>query len=237
MTWGCARTVASWGPVEPASVGWLDVRPGLAAARVSRDRRHHWVTVRRPPLPRPVRDLVVAEVSADPALCEQVLLGRAPAALAAVFRSRRAELFPSGPAGFDLSCSCPEPECAHGMQVVAAMARAFDADPYLLLAWRGLERWELLLPLSRGAPQVRVGPAAASSFWERPDPLPPCPVWTGDPGGHRPPGAGTDPWAAAQAYLCSPGTDALRDGRGSPEGVDGPSDVAERVSGTGDETT
>lgn len=237
MSWGCARTVASWGPVEYASVGWLDVGPGLAAARVSRDRRHHWVTVRRPPLPGPVRDRAVAAVAVDPALREEVLLGRAPAALAAVFRDQGAELFPADPAGLDLSCSCPARGCPHGMRVVAAMARAFDADPYLLLSWCGLERWELLRRLSRGAPAVRVEPVPASAFWDRAAPLPPCPVWSGDPGGQRPPGAVTDLWADAQGYLRGLAGKTFRDGRKPPQGGDPLASGATGAIGTGDEPT
>ncbi|WP_436887713.1 hypothetical protein [Nocardiopsis dassonvillei] len=229
--------MASWGAVEPAPVGWLDVGPGLAAARVSRDRRHHWVTARRDPLPGHVRDRAVAAVAADPVLREEVLLGRAPAALAAVFRRERAELFPADPAGIDLSCSCPVRGCPHGMQVVAAMARAFDADPYLLLAWCGLERWELLRGLSGAGPQVRVGPPSASAFWERAAPLPPCPVWAGDPGGLRPPGAATDAWADAQAYLRGLTGTAFRDGRKPSTGGESLLGGAGRGTGRGDEPT
>ncbi|MFL1427938.1 MULTISPECIES: hypothetical protein [unclassified Nocardiopsis] len=237
MTWGCARTVASWGPVECAAVGWLDVRPGLAAARVSRGRRHHWVTVRRAVLPGRVRERVLAAVAADPGLREEVLLGRAPAALAEAFG--RVELFPADPAGIDLSCSCPARECAHGLEVVAAMARAFDTDPYLLLAWCGLERWELLRRLSRGALAVRVAPPpdSASAFWERADPLPPCPVWAGDPGGHRPAGAGTEPWAAAQAFLRGAPANAFCDGRNPATDGDPPPEKATRAIRAGDEPT
>ncbi|MDE3723337.1 hypothetical protein PWG71_18240 [Nocardiopsis sp. N85] len=239
MIWGCARTVASWGPVERVETGWLDVRPGLVAARVSPGRRHHWVTVRHASLPGPVRERILGSVAADHGLREAVLLGRTPVALAGVFERHRAVLFPRHPSALDVSCSCPVPGCAHGRGAVTEMARVFDADPYLLLTWRGLERGELLRRAgrSRGALSVRSGPPPVATFWERTDPPPACPVWSGDPGDHRPAGPGTDRWAGAQRFLRGAPPNALRDGRKPLAVGDVPVEQREREIDRGDEPT
>ena len=88
------------------------------------------------------------------------------------------ELFPSTWASSDAPrCSCPDREnpCKHIAAVLYVFADQLDSDPWLLLAWRGRTRDELLGYLSEG----RAGETSTG----RADGLPPW--WPLTPG--RPP--------------------------------------------------
>ena len=53
---------------------------------------------------------------------------------------------PLFPARIDMACSCPDwsVPCKHASAVLYVLAEAFDDDPFLVLAWRGRARDELL---------------------------------------------------------------------------------------------
>src|SRR5918997_6112836 len=53
---------------------------------------------------------------------------------------------PLFPAQIDMACSCPDWSipCKHASAVLYVLAEAFDDDPFLVLAWRGRARDELL---------------------------------------------------------------------------------------------
>ncbi len=53
---------------------------------------------------------------------------------------------PLFPARIDMTCSCPDwsVPCKHASAVLYVLAEAFDDDPFLVLAWRGRARDELL---------------------------------------------------------------------------------------------
>ena len=56
-----------------------------------------------------------------------------------------------------MRCTCPDwsVPCKHASAVLYALAEAFDDDPFLVLAWRGRGRDELLDAL-RGTPSPRM---------------------------------------------------------------------------------
>jgi uncharacterized Zn finger protein len=88
-----------------------------------------------------------------------LLAGEMPHEIVDVFDSLDQPLFPSR---LDMKCSCPDwsVPCKHASAVLYVLAEAFDDDPFLVLAWRGRARDQLLSAL-RGMPE-RV---------ESPDPL------------------------------------------------------------------
>jgi uncharacterized Zn finger protein len=104
-----------------------------------------------------------AEISAalgSQALFRAALLaGEMPHEILEVFDGLGLPLFPSR---LDMHCTCPDwgVPCKHLSAVLYVLAEAFDGDPFLVLAWRGRGRDELLAAL-RGMPE----PASA------PDPL------------------------------------------------------------------
>jgi uncharacterized Zn finger protein len=102
----------------------------------------------------------IEEALASQALYRAALLaGEMPHEIVDVFDGLDRPLFPSR---LDMKCSCPDwsVPCKHASAVLYVLAEAFDDDPFLVLAWRGRARDELLTAL-RGMPE----PA------ETPDPL------------------------------------------------------------------
>ena len=80
-----------------------------------------------------------------------LLAGEMPREIIELFAEHDLPLFPDQ---LDIRCSCPDwgVPCKHGSAVLYVLAEAFDDDPFLVLAWRGRARDELLDAL-RGAPE------------------------------------------------------------------------------------
>ncbi len=76
----------------------------------------------------------------------QLLSGEMPADIEEVFAACEVALFPSEAMELRAECSCTEPSdpCRHVAAVYLALARRFDEDPFLPLAWRGRTRTQLL---------------------------------------------------------------------------------------------
>jgi len=94
----------------------------------------------------------IEEALAAQALYRAALLaGEMPHEIIDVFDGLGRPLFPSR---LDMDCSCPDWSipCKHASAVLYVLAEAFDADPFLVLAWRGRARDELLTAL-RGMPE------------------------------------------------------------------------------------
>jgi uncharacterized Zn finger protein len=81
----------------------------------------------------------------------QLLAGDVPPDLEGVFESVGVPLFPRTWKELRAECSCPDWEnpCKHIAAVLYLFADRLDADPWLLLAWRGRTREEVLAPLGR----------------------------------------------------------------------------------------
>jgi uncharacterized Zn finger protein len=129
----------------------LSVSPGAVTARVQGSR----------PAPYRVAIGIEAYAEGDWARIEEALAGQAlyraallageiPPEILGVFDSVGRPLFPST---LDMSCSCPDHgvPCKHVSAVLYLLAEAFDDDPFLVLAWRGRARSDLLDAL-RGFP-------------------------------------------------------------------------------------
>jgi uncharacterized Zn finger protein len=80
-----------------------------------------------------------------------LLAGEMPHEIIELFQEHGLPLFPDA---LDISCNCPDwgVPCKHGSAVLYVLAEAFDDDPFLVLAWRGRDRDELLAAL-RGTPE------------------------------------------------------------------------------------
>lgn len=80
-----------------------------------------------------------------------LLAGDMPHEIVDLFDEHDLPLFP---AELDIQCNCPDwgVPCKHGSAVLYVLAEAFDDDPFLVLAWRGRNRDELLDAL-RGTPE------------------------------------------------------------------------------------
>jgi uncharacterized Zn finger protein len=125
----------------------LDVTPGEVAASVQGSRaKPYRVRIGLTPFP----ELVWAR--AEIALAEQalpsakLLAGEVPPELEEIFAAAGAPLFPQAVRDLDQRCSCPDSEvpCKHLAATFYLLAESFDADPFLILRWRGRDRDELL---------------------------------------------------------------------------------------------
>lgn len=79
----------------------------------------------------------------------KLLAGEMPREIEEVFASCGLSLFPERAPDLAMSCSCPDwaVPCKHIAATFYLLAEAFDADPFLILAWRGRARDALLARL------------------------------------------------------------------------------------------
>jgi uncharacterized Zn finger protein len=138
----------------------LHVGPGTVTAPVQGSR----------PVPYRVRIGVQALYRAA------LLAGEMPPEIEEVFAGCGVPLFPASLIDLDMSCSCPDwgMPCKHLAATCYLLAEAFDEDPFLVLAWRGRDREQLLARLRQLADPASA-PAAAQPVIEVADrPLADC---------------------------------------------------------------
>jgi uncharacterized Zn finger protein len=122
----------------------LDLGPGRVRARVQGSRAEPYQVDIAIPVYDDAAWTRVERALADQAVFRAKLLaGEMPTQIVAVFDGLGLPLFP---AALDMSCSCPDWgfPCKHLSAVLYLLAEAFDDDPFLVLAWRGRARDELL---------------------------------------------------------------------------------------------
>jgi uncharacterized Zn finger protein len=155
----------------------LDVAPGEVTASVQGSQaRPYSVRIGFAPF----TELVWAK--AEIALSEQalpsakLLAGEVPPELETIFAAAGAPLFPRAAEDLVQRCSCPDQvvPCKHLAATFYLLAEAFDADPFLILRWRGRDREQLLTrmrelrsdsdPTVDGSPQPgAMGPGVLGS--------------------------------------------------------------------------
>ncbi|MBP2705777.1 SWIM zinc finger family protein [Microbispora sp. RL4-1S] len=131
----------------------LDLGPGEARAHVQGSRpRPYDVRVRIRAYGRDEWDRLTAALASRALYRAKLLAGEMPTEIEEVFDECGLPLFPAEDA-LDMSCSCPDWgfPCKHLSAVLYLLAESFDDDPFLVLAWRGLDR-ETLLGALRAAP-------------------------------------------------------------------------------------
>lgn len=154
----------------------LDVRSGLLLAQVQGSRRTPYVVSIAAATPTPAQWAHVdAELAARVSFVAQLLAGEVPQDLEAVFDTASVALFPGTWAALDSTCSCPDREnpCKHIAAVLYVFADQLDGDPWLLLAWRGRTRDQMLEPLRLPARHAEAGASGVAPWWPFADgPLP-----------------------------------------------------------------
>ncbi len=139
----------------------LRISPGEVSAAVQGSRpRPYRVQVRVPRLSAPEWERAEEAMSAQAIFLAALLAGEMPRDIEEAFTAAGLSLFPTGAEELDTECSCPDwaNPCKHGAAVLYILAEAFDRDPFLILAWRGREREELLAHL-----RARRAPAEGTS--------------------------------------------------------------------------
>jgi hypothetical protein len=124
----------------------LDLGPGLVKARVQGSRPEPYdVSVRVTAYGAREWAGLVEALAAQALHRAKLLAGEMPPEIEQVFEACGLPLFP-GERGLDMACSCPDWgfPCKHLSAVLYLLAEAFDDDPFLVLAWRGMGREALL---------------------------------------------------------------------------------------------
>jgi uncharacterized Zn finger protein len=126
----------------------------------------------------PVRDWVrVERVLAEQALYSAKLLaGEMPSDVEDVFAGAKLSLFPASGRDLSMDCSCPDwaVPCKHIAATFYVLAEAFDVDPFLIFAWRGREKEDLLAHLRslRGADTQPESASSRASWTDSLDDVP-----------------------------------------------------------------
>ena len=125
---------------------------------------------------------VEEELASRAAFRARLLAGEMPPEIEWVFAELGLTLFPGSLDELHMMCGCPgwgDP-CEHAAAVLYLLAEAFDDDPFLILAWNGRTKEQLLRALRRargGAPdaleteEVEGEPLTAEGFWTPPSGL------------------------------------------------------------------
>lgn len=130
----------------------FDLSPGLVTGRVQGSRPDPYtVTIAIAAYDEAAWAAICTALGSQALFRAALLSGDMPHEIVDVFDGLGLPLFPSS---LDMRCSCPDwgVPCKHLSAVLYVLAEAFDDDPFLVLAWRGRGREELLSAL-RGVPE------------------------------------------------------------------------------------
>lgn len=170
----------------------LDVAAGQVTALVQGSRaRPYRVLIGVSELSAADWDRAEGELARRAVFLAKLLAGEMPAEIEDAFHACDLTLFPASGEDLDTACSCPDwvNPCKHVAAVYYLLAESFDTDPFLILAWRGRGRDELLdglrarrggrppapVPAADDTWPVVAGPPLADcldGFWDLPAPLP-----------------------------------------------------------------
>src|SRR3984957_685156 len=138
----------------------MDVTPGQVTATVQGSRTKPYRVFIEIRVLTPVEwDAAEAVMASSASFLAQLLAGDMPDDIEEAFAESSGTLFPASADGFESACSCPDWEnpCKHVAAVYFLLAEAFDRDPFLIFAWRGRDKDELLAGLR--ARRRRLGSA------------------------------------------------------------------------------
>lgn len=151
----------------------LETNPGLLVAQVQGSRPTPYVVTIRTAEPTPAQWLQIdAVIRGRVKFVASLLDGEVPPELEDAFTAAGVALFPGTWREVNATCNCPDYEnpCKHIAAALYLFADRLDADPWLLLEWRGRTRQQVLADL-RGADtggdaqSGAAGAAAAIAPW------------------------------------------------------------------------
>jgi uncharacterized Zn finger protein len=139
-------------------------------------------------------DAIESVMASSAVFAARLLAGEMPEEIEEAFTDSSTSLFPVSADELISACSCPDWEnpCKHIAAVYYLLAEAFDGDPFLIFAWRGRTKEELLGSLRvrrrgslpKGSPQSRVVAEASDAGpfgWPAADPDRISPTQAADP--------------------------------------------------------
>lgn len=125
----------------------LEVRPGAAVASVQGSRRKPYaVQIRVATLTEAEWARVEIAMAAEARFMAALLAGEMPQQIEDAFAGCELSLFPETQRDLRTECSCPDwaNPCKHVAAALFILAELFDDDPFLILAWRGRAKSQLV---------------------------------------------------------------------------------------------
>lgn len=153
----------------------LEVRPGAVVASVQGSRRKPYaVEIGAATLTEAEWARVELALAAEARFMAALLAGEMPREIEQAFEGCELSLFPATRRDLHTECSCPDwaNPCKHVAAALFILAERFDDDPFLILAWRGRAKAQLVERLralrtahpAEGGPRApRRAPAASPS--------------------------------------------------------------------------
>jgi uncharacterized Zn finger protein len=144
----------------------LEIEPGVVLAKVQGSRYTPYrVRIRGKALSEQQWRRVEKAMGARALPLAKLLAGEMPRDIEDVFTACKLTLFPRSNAELKATCTCPDWEnpCKHIAAAYYILAERFDEDPFLIFAWRGRDKDELLehLRAQRGARSRRASKTMA----------------------------------------------------------------------------
>jgi uncharacterized Zn finger protein len=125
----------------------LKVEPGMVTARVQGSRPEPYaVRISLRPFSKDEWARAEEALAAEALFLAALLAGEMPRDVERAFAAAKLSLFPAKPEELSTDCSCPDwaNPCKHVAATYYILAEAFDGDPFLVLAWRGRTKDQLL---------------------------------------------------------------------------------------------
>jgi uncharacterized Zn finger protein len=144
----------------------LEVTAGEVRASVQGSRaKPYRVFIETDVLTAPEWDAVESVMASSAVFGARLLADEMPEEIEQAFAETSISLFPTMADDLDAACSCPDWEnpCKHIAAVYYLLAEAFDADPFLIFAWRGRAKEELLTGLRARRRRTDPNDSRASS--------------------------------------------------------------------------
>lgn len=149
----------------------LETNPGLLVAQVQGSRPTPYVVTIRTAEPTLAQWLQIdAVIRSRVKFVASLLDGEVPPELEDAFSAAGVALFPTTWREVNATCNCPDYEnpCKHIAAALYLFADRLDADPWLLLEWRGRTRQQVLADLrgvgaGTGSGDAESGAAAAAA--------------------------------------------------------------------------
>jgi len=136
----------------------MEIAAGQVKASVQGSRtKPYRVFIESEVLPPSDWDAIESVMASSAVFAARLLADEMPEEIEEAFTDSSTSLFPVSADELDSACSCPDWEnpCKHIAAVYYLLAEAFDGDPFLIFAWRGRTKEELLGSLRarrRGSP-------------------------------------------------------------------------------------
>ena len=146
----------------------IEITAGQVKASVQGSRsRPYRVFIETAVLTAPEWEAVEAVMASRAVFAARLLADEMPEEIEEVFADSSVSLFPTSADELDSACSCPDWEnpCKHIAAVYYLLAESFDADPFLIFAWRGRTKEDLLTGLRarRRGSESSCGPGSAAT--------------------------------------------------------------------------